>query len=144
MERCVTKYLIIFSVFVLNVSCSQKDIDIQYIENNIKSNITNDIEKIYIINENSVICDKCFNIFIDYVERKELNQKELLIVNNTKNLIDIEQFKSKKNTFVIHDYDLSLKVNLGVIYTNNLKIDSVFNVIPENVFDFISNDSSQK
>ncbi|SFJ20058.1 hypothetical protein SAMN04487893_10498 [Myroides guanonis] len=135
------KYLILFSLITLSIACSQKDLIIQNIEKNIGSKISKEVKKVYIINENSIACIKCFNAFISYVQDKELDKDELLIVNNTGNSVDIDSFKTKKNTYIMHDYDFISEPHLGVMYIKNSKTDSILNITPENIMDFITSNS---
>lgn len=146
MGRCSIGFLkrvnfILVLLFCLSCSVVERDEKIIFLETKYNIVIDSGIERIYIFNERGKFCKSCFKVFSECLAAKDLGDKELLLINNNGNFLKRERFLNKKNTYLIYDrtnYRLEGLPDLGILYLNANKIDSVVYVNPQNINQIIS------
>lgn len=131
--------VVVFPIFCFCCSNRQRDKEYGEIKKHIEDtyNIKTDkgIERIVFINDNG--CSNCTQSFSNYVLDNMNDEKTLVIVNSRGSNVDLDKFieKRSENKHIIlslNPRESDSKIpDLGVVYVNNEKIDTILTLIPE-------------
>lgn len=144
MDKLTTKCFLFISLLGMG-NCMKKDETLINLSSKYNVTIPHNIKKIYIINESNAKCNTCFVTFSEWVFKREIKNDELLLINNTMDLINRQLFLKKEQCKVIYDKKKTGvdDTGLSIIYITHQKVDSILHITPTNIAEILSRESKE-
>lgn len=136
MEKWNIKLLLLSTLSIgLFMSFTQQDPLITSLEKKFKTQIDKRVQRIYFIDETNISCLNCVVEFENYINKLPTTSYNLVLINNVNNIISRASKINKENCVLIYDKKKQKfdDLNMGIVYLNNRKIDSVINITPINI-----------